>query len=68
MRLFVFQKIDSEVKKVVDEATKLAKADKEIGVHELFTDISVNPIDFNIRGVTTKQIFQHTTLKKAINL
>jgi len=46
------KKIDVEVKNVVDEATKKAKNDKEIGLDELTADIYSNSLEPLIRGTT----------------
>lgn len=44
------KKIDNEIKTQVDEATKKAKADKEIGLEELTADIYSNSLEPTIRG------------------
>nr|CAD7441743.1 unnamed protein product [Timema bartmani] len=41
--------LEADIRKEVDEATKKAKADKEIGLDELTTDIYADPIEADIR-------------------
>lgn len=60
--------IDADVKKLVDAATKTAKADKEIGLKELYTDIYSKPLEPEIRGLTANDLHKHTSLNKAVNL
>lgn len=60
--------IDDEIKTVVDKATKFCKADKEIGVPELYTDVYSKNLDPLIRGITPDQMHKHTSLNKAVNL
>lgn len=62
------KKIDGEIKKKVDEATKFCKADKEIGLQELYTDVYSKNIDPLIRGILPDQLHKHNTLNKAVNL
>lgn len=59
--------IDSEIKKVVDAATKFCKSDKEIALDELYTDIYSQNLDPLIRGLLPDQWHKHTTLNKAVN-
>jgi len=46
------KKLDNEIKAEVDEATKKAKADREIGLDELTADIYCNTVEPIIRGTT----------------
>lgn len=62
------KKIDAEIKKDVDEATKWAKADAEIGLPELTTDIYANNLEGDIRGSNPSSWFKHSSLNKAVNL
>lgn len=62
------KKIDIEIKKEVDEATKAAKADTEIGLPELTTDIYSNNLDGDIRGANPNSWLKHGSLKHAVNL
>lgn len=62
------KKIDVEIKKEVDEATKAAKADTEIGLPELTTDIYSNNLDGDIRGANPNSWLKHGSLKHAVNL
>lgn len=62
------KKIDDVIKTTVDAAHKFAKADKEIAVAELFTDIYSKNIDPVIRGLTPTELHKHTSLNKAVNL
>jgi len=46
------KKIDQEVKKLIDDTVKLAKADQELAVEELFNHVISNPDpDFKIRTI-----------------
>lgn len=65
--IFVLKKIDSEVRKEVDEATKTAKMDKEIPLEELATDVYYNPIEKEIRGVSPDHKFTHQRLSTPFN-
>lgn len=49
---FSLQKLDTEIKAEVDEATKKAKADREVGLDELTADIYHNTLEPVIRGTT----------------
>ncbi|CAO1403370.1 unnamed protein product [Diamesa tonsa] len=62
------KKIDVEMKKEVDAATVKAKADTEIAVHELTTDVYAMNQAGDIRGVTGDVWLKHTTLNKGVNL
>ena len=59
--------IDVSIKKEIDDATKVAKADKEIGVEELTTDIYCMNQEGDVRGVTTNKMLKHTSLNRAVN-
>lgn len=59
--------IDQEVRQVIEDAVKRAKADKEIGLEELTADISCNPIDTRVRGVTAFDTLTHRRLGSAVN-
>ena len=52
---------------MVDDAVKRAKSDKEIGLEELTADISCNPIDTRVRGVTAFDTLTHRRLGPAVN-
>lgn len=62
------KKIDADIKKEVDEATKWAKADSEIGLPELTTDVYANNVAGDIRGSNPYSWLKHSTLNKAVNL
>lgn len=62
------KKIDDEIKTTVDAANKFAKADKEIAVSELYTDVYSKNIDPLIRGLTPAEWHKHTSLNRARNL
>lgn len=62
------KKLDDEIKTLVDAATKFCKADKEIAVDELYTDVYSKNLDPLIRGLTPDQMHKHTSLNKAVNL
>ena len=65
--LFCRQDIDQEVRQVIEDAVKRAKSDKEIGLEELTADISCNPIDTRVRGVTAFDTLSHRRLGPAVN-
>lgn len=45
------KKIDTEVRKEVEEAAETAKSDTELGVDQLYNQIYHNPpADYNVRG------------------
>lgn len=60
--------IDAEVKKEVDAAHALAKADSEIAVTELTTDVYSSNLAGDIRGATPDVLLKHTSLNKAVNM
>lgn len=62
------KKVDGEIKKEVDEATKSAKADTEIGLPELTTDVYSKNLDGDIRGSNPISWLKHSSLNRAVNL
>lgn len=56
------KKMDSDIKTEVDAATKLAKADKEIPLDELYTDVYAKNLVPLIRGVAPNALHPHKTL------
>lgn len=62
------KKVDTDAKTVVDAATKFCKADKEINVAELYTDVYSKNLVELIRGTTPDLWHKHTSLNKAVNL
>lgn len=62
------KKIDDEIKKSIDAATKHCKADKEIGLEELYTDVYAKNLQPEIRGLMPDQLHKHNSLNKAVNL
>lgn len=62
------KKMDAEIKKEVDEATKAAKADTEIGLPELTTDVYSKNLDGDIRGSNPNSWLKHGSLNRAVNL
>lgn len=62
------KKLEDEIKKTVDAATKFCKADKEISVDELYTDVYSKNLVPLIRGILPDQLHKHTSLNKAVNL
>ena len=46
------QEIDIKVRKEVDEATAIAKSDKELPLSGLWTDVSSNFLEPKIRNIT----------------
>ncbi|XP_063991570.1 probable pyruvate dehydrogenase E1 component subunit alpha, mitochondrial isoform X1 [Diachasmimorpha longicaudata] len=59
--------MEAEIRKEIDEGVKYAKADKEIGNHELTTDIYVNCLEPEIRNVTPFESLKHSRLGPAVN-
>lgn len=62
------KKMDTEIKKEVDEATKAAKVDTEIGLPELTTDVYSKNLDGDIRGSNPNSWLKHGSLNRAVNL
>lgn len=62
------KKIDVDVKKEVDEAVKVAKADVEIGLEELAGDIYAAPLETEIRGTTPFNPLTHIKVGQPANL
>lgn len=62
------KKIDDEIKKTVDAATKFCKADKEISVDELYTDVYSKNLVPEIRGLLPDELHPHKSLNRAVNL
>lgn len=60
--------MDNQIKKEVDEATKQAKADAEIGLPELSTDVYSQNQEGPIRGCNPGSWLKHATLNRAVNL
>ncbi|XP_066948286.1 probable pyruvate dehydrogenase E1 component subunit alpha, mitochondrial isoform X1 [Macrobrachium rosenbergii] len=61
------KKIDSEVRKEVDESVKISKVDKEIAIQELAADVYSEPLETVIRGTTPFDPYTHQRLSKIIN-
>lgn len=61
------KKVDAEIKKSVDASHKFCKADKEIAIAELYTDIYSQNLDPLIRGLLPDQMHKHTSLNRAVN-
>jgi len=62
------KKIDAEVKKEIEEATRIAKTDPEVPNEELFADIYNNCLEESIRGITPFTQHKHINIGKPINL
>ena len=62
------KKIDQNIKKEIDEATKQAKSSPEIGLEELYTDVYLEPLEERIRGTTPFTEHKHVRLMKPFNL
>ncbi|XP_075215854.1 pyruvate dehydrogenase E1 component subunit alpha type I, mitochondrial-like isoform X3 [Lycorma delicatula] len=61
------KEIETDVKKVIDEAIKQAKSDKEIGLDELTADICYNFLEKNIRNVLPWNHLTHKRVGKTLN-
>lgn len=60
------QAIDIKVRKEVDEATSIAKTDKEIPLNGLWTDVCSNFLEPKIRN-TTGYNLTHISQSKGVN-
>lgn len=57
------------IRNEVDDATKKARVEKEIGVEELTADIYADPKYLEeVRGTLPNQPWKHITVGKAVNL
>ncbi|KAF7264929.1 hypothetical protein GWI33_021905, partial [Rhynchophorus ferrugineus] len=61
------KEIDGKIRVMVDEATKKAKADKEIGMDEIAADIYAHNLETPIRGLTIFQNLEHKNIGPAVN-
>ncbi|KAJ8970307.1 hypothetical protein NQ314_001297 [Rhamnusium bicolor] len=61
------KKIDSEIRVTVDEATKKAKTDKEVGLDELAADIYTINLEGPIRNVDSFTTLEHKRIGAAVN-
>lgn len=66
--MFFLQQLDSEIRAMIDEAVKKAKADNEIGLNELTCDVYSAPLEHTVRGITPWNSLEHKRLGPAINL
>lgn len=65
----ILQAMEVRIKNEVDEATKKARTDKEIGVHELVADVYAEPkCSEAIRNILPNQPLSHVSLGKPVNL
>ncbi|XP_015589767.1 probable pyruvate dehydrogenase E1 component subunit alpha, mitochondrial isoform X2 [Cephus cinctus] len=62
------KKLESEIRKTVDDAVKIAKADKEIPLNELTTDIYAECLETEIRNTTPFNPLSHARLGPAVNI
>lgn len=60
--------IESDVKKVVEEAGEKAKTDKFVGLDELATDIYAKEIEKSVRNVSPFIPLSHKRVGSPINL
>lgn len=61
--------LEVKLRQAVDEATKKAKADREIGLHELTADIYANPENCEeVRSALPNMPLKHITVGKAVNV
>lgn len=65
--MYLSQQLESEIKKEVDEAVKVAKSDKEIDDHELSADVYANCLENEIRNVTPFTSLKHSRIGPAVN-
>jgi pyruvate dehydrogenase E1 component alpha subunit len=59
--------IDQEIRSVVDDATKKAKAEKEIPLEELTADIYSLPLENQVRNIGPFDPLSHKRIGKAVN-
>ena len=59
--------METDIRKEVDDAVKIAKSDKEIPVEELTTDIYAHNLEKEIRNTTPFQPLKHSNLGPAVN-
>nr|AEE61815.1 unknown [Dendroctonus ponderosae] len=62
------KEIDAKIRTEIDEATKKAKAEKEIGLDEIASDIYANNVEGEIRGLSVFQPLKHVRVGPAVNL
>jgi len=60
--------IEIEVKREVDEAVKMAKADSQIGEEELFYDVYENNLQGKIKGIFSTDRHEHKKTQVAVNI
>lgn len=65
--IILTQALETAIRKEVDDAVKVAKADKEIGPHELPGDIYVENLEGDIRNVTPWVPLKHVRVGPAVN-
>ncbi len=56
------------MKKLVDEAVKVAKSDTEISLKELASDVYAAPLEGQIRGTAPFKPLVHVNVGPAVNL
>lgn len=66
--IFLFQKLDGEIRHEIDEATKKAKSDKEIGLDELPADIYSSCLEPKVRNIDPFNHLNHKNIGKPKNL
>ncbi|KAG5889132.1 hypothetical protein JTB14_034189 [Gonioctena quinquepunctata] len=62
------KKIDGEIRASVDDATKKALSDKEIGMDELAADIYANNVEGKIRNIDSFTHLTHKRIGPAVNM
>lgn len=62
------KKIDQNIKKEIDEATKQAKSSPEIGLEELYADVHMQPLQERIRGTTPFTEHKHIRINQPFNI
>ncbi|XP_054290131.1 probable pyruvate dehydrogenase E1 component subunit alpha, mitochondrial [Macrosteles quadrilineatus] len=61
------KKIETDIKKEVDEATTIAKTDEEIPMDEIASDICVNFLEPEVRGIVPWFPIRHKRVGPAVN-
>lgn len=64
----MLQKLESEIRKEIDEAVKLAKTDKEAPLSEVTADVYAENLEPEIRNVTPFNPLKHSNTRRSVNL
>ncbi|XP_043468948.1 probable pyruvate dehydrogenase E1 component subunit alpha, mitochondrial isoform X2 [Leptopilina heterotoma] len=62
------KKVETEIRKEIDEAVKLSKSDKEAPLSEVTSDVYAENLEPEIRNVTPFNPLKHNTTRRPVNL